>query len=177
MSKRNDQGGGDLADQALIEFGDPEAPPWRVVTDGVMGGISQGRFSRGGDGTGTLEGHLSLENRGGFVSIRARLGRVDLSDYGGLAVRVRSQGQRYRLRVRTDDERDGIAYQAQFETSGTGWEIVRVPFESLVPTFRGRVVEDAPPFDPAQIRQLGFMIADGQEGAFRLEISWIRAFR
>jgi len=167
---------GDPRERILIDFSDPAGPSWRVVTDGVMGGISRGRFSQSPDGTGVLEGDLSLENNGGFASIRAQLGRVDLSAFKGLAIRARGYGQCYRLRVRIDDERDGVAYQARFETPDDGWVVARVPFDSLVPTFRGRTVEDAAPFDPAQIRQLGFMIADKQEGPFRLEVAWVRAY-
>jgi NADH dehydrogenase [ubiquinone] 1 alpha subcomplex assembly factor 1 len=39
--------------------------------------------------------------------------------------------------------------------------------------FRGRELEDAPPPALDEIRQVGLMIADRREGAFRLEVSRI----
>jgi NADH dehydrogenase [ubiquinone] 1 alpha subcomplex assembly factor 1 len=164
------------SEQIVIDFSGTDAHSWRVVTDGVMGGLSEGRLSGPPGGIAVFEGHLSLANNGGFASIRTKLGRVDLSKFDGLAVRVRGHGQRYRLRLRTDDRSDGIAYQAVFGTAEQGWEVAKLPFASFVPSYRGRRVEEAPPLDPSQVRQLGFMIADGQEGEFRLEIAWVRAY-
>lgn len=39
--------------------------------------------------------------------------------------------------------------------------------------FRGREQPDAPSLDPAHIRQVGLMIAEGQAGLFALEIRFI----
>jgi hypothetical protein len=36
------------------------------------------------------------------------------------------------------------------------------------PSFRGRAVPDAPPLDPARVRQVGLLIADRQAGPFAL---------
>ena len=37
------------------------------------------------------------------------------------------------------------------------------------------MLSDVDPLDPAQIRQMGFLIADEKEGPFRLEIAWVKA--
>jgi monofunctional biosynthetic peptidoglycan transglycosylase len=55
------------------------------------------------------------------------------------------------------------------------WTTARVRFADLVPYRRGRTVPEAPPFDPSQLRTIGFLIADEQDGPFRLEVGWIRA--
>lgn len=52
----------------------------------------------------------------------------------------------------------------------TGWLA-----KDFVPTFRGRVLSDVPPLNPAKVSSVGFIIADKQDGAFRLEIAWMRA--
>jgi NADH dehydrogenase [ubiquinone] 1 alpha subcomplex assembly factor 1 len=160
-----------------IEGSDSTALTWQPINDGVMGGLSQSRLVRISDGTGAFEGTVSLANNGGFASIRAHIDTTDLSSYDGLAVRFRGDGKRYRIRLRTDQRFDGIAYQAQFESSAGKWETVEIPFSSFVPTFRGHTPVNAPPLNTAVICQLGFMIADKQEGPFRIEIAWVRAFR
>jgi monofunctional biosynthetic peptidoglycan transglycosylase len=50
-----------------------------------------------------------------------------------------------------------------------------MPFSSFRPTYRGRILNDVPSLNTARICQIGFMIADKQEGSFRLEIAWIES--
>ena len=91
-------------------------------------------------------------------------------------VRVKGDGKDYRLRLRTDNGHDGIAYQAHFKTEKGSWMTERLPFDSFVPVFRGRVIEDAPELNLSGIRRIGFMIADKQAGPFRLEIQWAKVY-
>ena len=49
---------------------------WFVVNDGVMGGVSSNRIRPASDDAAIFEGHLSLENNGGFASVRARINEV-----------------------------------------------------------------------------------------------------
>jgi monofunctional biosynthetic peptidoglycan transglycosylase len=163
--------------RVVLDFASPETASWRAVNDGVMGGLSQSGLRLTQGGTAVFAGNVSLENNGGFASVRAWLGEVDLSAYDRLAVRVRGDGQRYRLRLRTDDRFDGIAYQASFDAALDEWQEVEIPLSSFVPTFRGRTLRDVPPLNTAKISQIGFMIADKQEGRFRLEIAWVRAVK
>ncbi|MGY8883923.1 MAG: CIA30 family protein, partial [Flavobacteriales bacterium] len=43
---------------------------WTIVDDVVMGGRSSGNFRLNDDGHGVFEGEISLENNGGFSSVR-----------------------------------------------------------------------------------------------------------
>jgi monofunctional biosynthetic peptidoglycan transglycosylase len=101
----------------------------------------------------------------------------DLSKYHGLIVRVKGDGKDYRLRLRTDNGHDGIAYQTHFSTEKDSWIAARLPFDAFIPVFRGRVIEDAPELNVSGIRRIGFMISDKQAGPFRLEIEWIKAYQ
>lgn len=163
------------AGKLVVDFARAQPSSWRAVNDGVMGGLSQSQLLVNDAGTAVFTGVVSLENNGGFASVRTSLGEVDLSEYDGLAVRVLGDGKRYRLRLRNVDRFDGIAYQATFGTAGDVWQVVELPFASFLPTYRGRMPRDAPPLDISKVRQIGFMIADKQEGGFRLEIAWVRA--
>ena len=43
---------------------------WTVINDAVMGGKSEGEFYLNSDGNGVFEGDVSLENNGGFSSVK-----------------------------------------------------------------------------------------------------------
>lgn len=161
----------------LIDCKSPGVEKWfEVINDEVMGGLSEGRLMMTTEKTALFEGELSLENRGGFASVRAYIGDLLLNSFKGLAIRVKGDGKRYRLRVRTADASEGFAYQASFVTKSDTWITVHLPFSEFVPFFRGNVVPDAPALNPGDIRQIGLMIADKQSGPFRVEIEWIKAF-
>jgi monofunctional biosynthetic peptidoglycan transglycosylase len=138
-----------------------------------MGGVSNSDIQQTEHGTGVFEGVLSLENNGGFASVRVVLGRHDLSAYAGLDIRVRGDGRTYQLRLRTDNRVDGVAYRAQFETVESEWITARLPFDEFLPTFRGRTLSDVQPLDASRIHQVAFMLADKNPGPFSLEIDFI----
>ena len=161
----------------LVEFGSESPSQWRVINDGVMGGLSQSGITLTDEGTGLFTGELSLENNGGFASIRTRVGPFDLSESAGIEINVKGDGRTYQLRLRTDDRLDGLTYRVLFRTRADKWFSVRIPFQDFEPSFRGEVIDDAPPLDPARIHQIGFLIADKVAGPFSLEIDFVRAWK
>lgn len=164
-------------DKLLIDFrSSSDAKQWEVVNDMVMGGLSKSKLAVTSDNTLLFQGEVSLENYGGFASVRTYPQDFLLEGYTGIILRVKGDGKRYRLRLRTDDEHDGIAYQSSFITDPGKWIIVQLPFREFVPVYRGRVVSHAPNLKPGLIRRVGFMIADGQAGFFRLEVAWVKAY-
>jgi hypothetical protein len=140
---------------------------WRVVTDRVMGGVSDARGDRrlhAGREALCLTGDVSLANNGGFVQLSADLapggGRLDGSAYGGVEVLVAGNGERYGLHLKTDDvTRPWQSYRAEL-TAGP-WRTVRLPFAAFTPH---RV---AAPLDPGALRRVG-LVAIGR--AFRAEL-------
>jgi monofunctional biosynthetic peptidoglycan transglycosylase len=142
-----------------------------------MGGRSASRFRATRDGTGIFEGVVSLENNGGFASVRAGIESADLSGLTGVRLRVRGDGHRYRLTLRNDRKLSGLNYMHDFPTTAGEWTEVILPFAGFQASIRGYRPPDAPPLDPSRIRQVGLMIADKQAGPFRLEVAWIRGER
>lgn len=153
------------------EFGDR----WFVVNDDVMGGVSSSMLRLDDDGFAVFEGTMSLENNGGFASVRGAVERGRLAGATRLDLRVRGDGQTYQLRLRMGGAFDGIAYATSFETKQGEWSTVSIPLSSLQPTYRGYRPRNVPPLDAAAVRQIGFMLTDKQDGPFRLEIGWIEA--
>jgi len=166
--------------RTVFDFAQPkDAQNWFAVDDVVMGGVSSSRvevLTSHPGGMLVFSGTVSLENNGGFASIRTRPERVDLSDYTGLALRVRGDGKTYQFRLRDNANFDGAAYQARFETTSGEWQEIHLPFRSFVPVFRGLRMFLAPALNPAKIFTFGFLIAGKQSGPFRLEVDWIGAY-
>ena len=148
---------------------------WYAIDDAVMGGVSRSRLRHDAAGHAVFEGVLSLDNRGGFASVRSR--PRDLGAAGTVAylLEARGDGRRYKLNLRTDDAFDGVNYQAVFEPPAGAWASVRLPLDEFVPTFRGRCVPGAPPLDPARLRQVGLLIADRQAGSVAMDVRSIGA--
>jgi peptide-methionine (R)-S-oxide reductase len=164
-------------DKLIYDFeGQDTAAPWVRVNDGVMGGLSQSNLTLTQEGTAIFAGTLSLENNGGFASVRTYPYDFGLEGYAGLAFRVKGDGRDYMLRLRADDRLDGPAYGASFGTETDTWITVQIPFADLRPTFRGRLLRNRPALTGAAVRQIGFMIADKRAGPFQLEIDWIKAY-
>jgi NADH dehydrogenase [ubiquinone] 1 alpha subcomplex assembly factor 1 len=158
----------------LMQFdGSPTEPRWVAVNDGVMGGLSQGG-PEVRDGHLRFRGALSLANNGGFSSVRTVGQAFDLSGATAVVLRVRGDGRPYQLRLATSARFRGIAvsYGGEFTTQAGQWTEVRVPLDVLVPTVRGFRL-DGPPFDPADVREIGLLIADKREGAFALDVDWM----
>jgi NADH dehydrogenase [ubiquinone] 1 alpha subcomplex assembly factor 1 len=149
-------------------------PNWQVVNDDVMGGVSASSFGVT-NGIGVFRGVVSLENNGGFASVRSSPAKRNLAGLDAFVVRVRGDGRRYKFTVRTESSFHRPIYQCAFTTKLGEWEEHRLAFKEFVPTFRGRALTDVPALDPAKVVSMGFLISDKQEGPFKLDVAWIKA--
>ncbi|KAM7505851.1 hypothetical protein LguiB_004755 [Lonicera macranthoides] len=119
---------------------------WGALDDVVMGGVSESSFHidpTGGENsgpTGIFRGVVSTANNGGFTSIRTKNFSVaeDLSAYDGFELRLKGDGRRYKLVVRTSRDWDTVGYTTGFDTI-EGWQsLMFSKFEydgKLNPTF------------------------------------------
>jgi monofunctional biosynthetic peptidoglycan transglycosylase len=162
--------------KTLFQFTSPVATDaWQVVNDGVMGGVSRSTFASGTNHTALFCGLVSLENNGGFASVRSQPEPQDLRAFNAFSIRVRGDGRIYKFTARTETGFDSVLYQTSFTTKAGEWTEHRFTFADLTPTFRGRVLADAPKFNAAKATSVGFLIADRQAGPFKLEVEWIKA--
>lgn len=157
--------------------GAADEPAWVAVNDDVMGGVSTGAPTIA-DGQLRFAGTLSLDNNGGFASVRTTGRTYDFSDAAAIVLRVRGDGRTYQVRLATDARirRSAIAYGAEFRTAAGEWIEVRIPFTRLVPTFRGRTL-DGPPLGLANVQEIRLLIGDDREGPFALVVDWIKVAR
>ena len=160
----------------LFQFSGSEGDgAWSAVNDDVMGGVSSGG-ARIIDGVLHFRGILSLENNGGFSSVRSTGPAHDLSTAKEILLRVRGDGRTYRLQLSTGASFRGarVSYQAPFPTRRGQWTEVVIPLDSLEPRFRGQKLR-GPPLDRSRIVEFGLSLSDGNPGPFALEVDWIRS--
>ena len=158
----------------LEDFSSDDKLEWQIINDGVMGGLSEGRFKINSDQTADFWGVVSLENNGGFASVRALLNKPASGNFGKIALRVRGDGKTYSFRIRTDANFDGVAYACNFTTKKDEWTEHEFLSTDFTPTFRGRILQNVTPLYETQIRQIGFLISEKQDGNFSLKLDWIK---
>lgn len=157
----------------LMQFDESVAEPkWVAVNDGVMGGLSEGGPAVR-KGSLFFTGKLSLENNGGFSSVRAA-GDFDFRGKTAMTLRVRGDGRTYQLRLSTAALPNGrvISYGAAFPTEAGKWMEVKVPFQKLSPSWRGQKLE-GPPLALESVKEIGILIGDKKAGDFALEVDWV----
>lgn len=159
------------ATRELFDFTSPAAAQqWQAVNDGVMGGVSDGRFKVTNDGTMEFFGMLSLENNGGFASVRSKPMDLDIKAGDAIVVRVKGDGREYVLNLYTKSRRMAFSYRAPVPTKQDEWTEVSVPIADFIPTAFGRRVQGMGPVQPDRIVGLGFMLSDKKPGPFKVEI-------
>jgi len=130
-----------MADELLIiddrRTGTLESMPgtsWRLVTDGVMGGVSSGTLMPASiDNRDCLrmQGDVRLENNGGFVQAALDIEETvaaKLSGYTGIEIDVYGNDEAYNLHLRTDDLwLPWQSYRATFQAPAR-WQTMQLPF-------------------------------------------------
>ena len=157
----------DTTDTTIIHDG------WRVVNDTVMGGVSASRWTVSpNDGYGIFSGNVSLENYGGFASVRGDTPSGHFGHATEVKLNIKGDGKTYKFCIRTTQMGPSVSYQHDVVTTGDVQEVV-LPLDAFIPRWRGRVVGDALTLNAADISGVGFLISDKQEGPFSLIVSRI----
>ena len=143
---------------------------WRIVNDGVMGGISKSSLLLTSSGHGKFAGHVSLANNGGFASIQLNK-KIGLTLENKLILlRVKGDGKQYEFRIKAKTSQNA-SYVHPFNTTGE-WQLIQLPLAQFYPQFFRRIL-DSPNFNFQTIEQLSFLIANKREEDFELLIDFI----
>lgn len=152
---------------------EPRSPKWQIVNDGVMGGRSQSQYRVTDEGWLEFKGTLSLENNGGFASVRLMGQAMKLASGDTLVARVRGDGRTYTLNVYDRGDFRGYSFRQTFKTKKDEWIEVEFPIDEFVATWRGRTFKNEK-LQAAKANGLGFLLGDKKAGPFQLEVDWIR---
>jgi monofunctional biosynthetic peptidoglycan transglycosylase len=160
--------------RVLFDFTGPDAAnAWGNVNDGVMGGVSDGRFKITDKKSMEFFGTLSLENNGGFASVRSRPTKINLKSGHSVVARVRGDGRGYSLNLYVPRESGRYSFRQTFKTKKDEWIEVSLPVNKFVATFHGRSFPDQK-LDPGNVNSVGFLLGDKKAGSFNLEVDWIK---
>ncbi len=157
--------------QVIFDFtNDSDLAKWLIVDDVVMGGRSSGGFTVNKDGHGQFAGIVSLENSGGFSSVRYTCGTSQINNATQVVLKIKGDGKDYQFRIKANAG-DYYSYIYPFKTSGD-WEEVYLPLSDMYPSFRGRKL-DQPNFSHHSFEEIAFLIGNKTAEEFELLIDSI----
>ena len=165
------------SDKILFDFTTAaNSPAWQVVNDDVMGGVSTSRFQFLTNGA-VFSGVVSLENNGGFASVRTKAKKIGFEKGDTVVAKVRGDGREYMLNLYLNKPLIACSYRATVQTKKDEWIEVKVPLDKFEATSFGRPVKDADAVKPEEINALGFMLGDKKAGPFKMEVESIKVER
>lgn len=143
---------------------------WQIVNDGVMGGLSKSSIQLSKEGHGKFAGHVSLENNGGFASIRLPTDVEVENDQQEIILNVKGDGKNYQCRLK-ESRNQSESYVYEFSTNGE-WQIIKIKLNKFAPQYRGRKL-NRPNFNFDKIKLFGFLISNKKEEDFELLVDSI----
>lgn len=164
------------AQELRIDFGSTpdQTKDWVMISDDIMGGITRSKLEYTATSL-VLSGDISLENYGGFSSVKTRFKGVDLSEYKGLKIRCRSANQRFAFTL--EDSRNWT--QPNFKgdlppTKDNAWSENTIYFKDFKEYQIGEPT--GAKLDPASLKnivRLGIITTEKKEGPFSLEVDYV----
>ena len=103
---------------------------WRIVNDGVMGGLSSSKAIVKDDKI-IFSGNVSLENNGGFASLRSPVKDYNFEKFSGIEIKIKGDGKFYSMSMKETTYFNGYFYTSSFETKKDEWIVVQIPFDQL----------------------------------------------
>ena len=153
-----------------MDFSNPNTlrDSW-IVNDGVMGGVSQSSLRQDIDSM-LFEGVVSLENNGGFASMRSSVRFPQGTQL--IELFAKGDGKRYKLVLRTELA-PRVTYVADFIALPT-WQTYRFNLSQFKSTFRGRDV-NAPTLSFSNVIDFGILISNNQAGSFAIQLKTLKS--
>lgn len=143
---------------------------WYVVDDVVMGGRSSGSFRLNDDGNAVFSGTVSLENNGGFSSVRYVPNEYPENKISEFVIRLKGDGKDYQFRAKSS-RNDRHSYIGEFSTTGD-WQTVVINCADMYPAFRGRTL-NMDNYSGDDLQEIAFLIGNKKNESFLLEIDKI----
>ena len=140
-----------------------------IVNDGVMGGVSQSALRQDAQGM-FFEGQVSLENNGGFASMRSMVQFHKGTQL--LELVAKGDGKQYKLVLRTALA-PRVNYAANFIAEPI-WQTHQFNLNQFKPTFRGQAI-NAPTLSFADVVEFGILISNNQAGPFAIQLKTIQS--
>jgi len=148
---------------------------WRIVNDGVMGGLSSSKVIVKDDKI-IFSGNVSLENNGGFASLRSQINDYNFEKFSGIEIKIKGDGKRYSISMKETTYFNGYFYTNSFETKKDEWIVAQIPFNQFKLYYFGKETSSNKKIPLDNIKEISLLIGDKQEGAFEAEIDYIKLY-
>ena len=148
---------------------------WRIVNDGVMGGLSSSKAVIKDDKI-IFSGNVSLENNGGFASLRSPVKDYNFENFSGIEIKIKGDGKRYSISMKETTYFSGYFYTSSFETKKDEWIVAKIPFNQFKLYYFGKETNSTKKIPLNNIKEISLLIGDKQEGSFNTEIDYIKLY-
>ncbi len=145
---------------------------WRIVNDGIMGGLSSSKAIIEDDKI-IFSGNISLENNGGFASLRSPVKDYSFEQFSGIEIKIKGDGKRYSISMKETTYFSGYFFTSIFETKRDEWITIQLPFNQFKLYYFGREIKSNRKIPLSNIKEISLLIGDKQEGNFNAEIEYL----
>lgn len=162
------------AQEFLIDFGaNICGQNWYVTDDGVMGGLSSGKAYLS-DSSVVFTGTVSLENNGGFSSLRSPYHKLNLEEFKEVEIRARATGLPFSITFSKSRQFWVPNYKYFLNLDENEWKVIRFNMDELkeyrLGDLTGRTISKS---DIKNIISISFFNEGKMEGEFTLEVDYI----
>jgi monofunctional biosynthetic peptidoglycan transglycosylase len=161
---------------SIIDFGNSaeKNQEWVLLSDNIMGGITKSKIEYT-DNSVLLSGNISLDNYGGFSSIKTKYKSFDLSMFTGIKIKFKSSKQRFVFTLEDDRNWTQPNYINEFSSKKDDtWEEVTIYFKDFKEIVIGEPTGNMMKTKSLNnIVRLGIMTHEKKEGPFSLEVDYI----
>jgi NADH dehydrogenase [ubiquinone] 1 alpha subcomplex assembly factor 1 len=150
---------------------------WVLITDNVMGGLSKSEIIYNANSI-LLKGDISLDNFGGFSSIRTKFSQLDLSQYEGVKIKFKSTKQHFAFTLENSQNWTRPNYKNNFHSNKDGtWMVATLYFKDFQENVIGQPTGKQLNLEKLKkIVRIGIITTKKEEGPFSLEVDYIRFF-
>jgi hypothetical protein len=161
---------------SIIDFGNTaeKNQEWVLLSDNIMGGVTKSKIEYTNNSV-QLSGNISLDNFGGFSSIKTKYKSFDLSKYNGIKIKFKSTNQKFAFTLEDDQNWTQPNYKREFFSKNNDtWEEVIIYFKDFQEIVIGEPTGNMMKSKSLKnIVRMGIMTYEKKEGPFTLEVDYI----
>ncbi|MEM6802980.1 MAG: CIA30 family protein [Bacteroidota bacterium] len=158
-----------------LNFGsEKDGTDWKPLNDGVMGGLSNGQVELT-ENTLKFFGEVSLDNFGGFTSVKSPFGQYDLSNSDKITIRYKTEGQIISISLEDSEVFFNPYFKLLLPDTEGRWAIVEADISDFKEYNLGQGGSTSISDDFLRnVRRIGFITSKKSEGKFFVEVDYLK---
>ncbi|MEO1218708.1 MAG: CIA30 family protein [Bacteroidota bacterium] len=147
---------------------------WEVINDGVMGGLSKGKIEMT-ENTLKFSGSISLDNYGGFTSVKSPFTKIDLSNSKKVKIRYRTKNQSVAISLENSKEFYKPYFKMNLANTNNEWKTVDRSINEFKENKLGQETSTQISSKFLEsVQRIGLITSQKKEGDFTVEIDYIK---